>query len=136
MGSGLARRGPNLVDPVSESCLCNPTCAQKWPSQSARFLRFDPNLSFMPTFFSAQLLRGGFYFLLVLEQLQDQAGEAFLNACEVMIRATESCTVTLHNECLKGFCLAMRSTLAKARGRPITQYEVRQRRRAIAALHR
>ncbi|KAL4740189.1 fungal-specific transcription factor domain-containing protein [Aspergillus similis] len=98
-------------------------------------LHFDPNLSFMPTFFSAQLLQGGFYFLVLLEQMQDQAGEPFLGACEVMIRAAESCTVTLNNGYLKGFCLVMRSTVAQARGRPITQYEVRQRRRAIAALH-
>jgi hypothetical protein len=98
-------------------------------------LHFDPNLSFMPTFFSAQLLQGGFYFLLLLEQLQDQAGEPFLSACEAMLRAAESCTVTLNNGYLKGFCLVMRSTVAQARGRPITQYEVRQRRSAIAALH-
>ncbi|KAL4755140.1 hypothetical protein BDW72DRAFT_200181 [Aspergillus terricola var. indicus] len=98
-------------------------------------LHFDPNLSFMPTFFSAHLLQGGFYFLLLLEQLQDQAGEPFLSACEVMLRAAESCTVTLNNGYLKGFCLVMRSTVAQARGRPITQYEVRQRRSAIAALH-
>ncbi|KAL3437770.1 fungal-specific transcription factor domain-containing protein [Aspergillus tetrazonus] len=98
-------------------------------------LHFDPNLSFMPAFFSAQLLQGGFYFLVLLEQLQDQAGEPFLSACEAMLRAAESWTVTLNNGYLKGFCLVMRSTVAQARGRPITQYEVRQRRSAIAALH-
>ncbi|KAL6236375.1 hypothetical protein BDW75DRAFT_229573 [Aspergillus navahoensis] len=100
-----------------------------------RILHFDPNLSFMPTFFSAQLLQGGFYFLLILDQLQDQAGDAFLSACDAMIRATESWTVTLDSGYLKRFCLVMRSALAQARGRPITQYEVQQRRRAMLALH-
>ncbi|KAL4813070.1 fungal-specific transcription factor domain-containing protein [Aspergillus spinulosporus] len=109
--------------------------ALKAAESLGQILHYDPNLSFMPTFFSAQLLQGGFYFLFLLEQLQDQAGEPFLSACEVMLRAAESCTVTLNNGYLKGFCLVMRSTIAQARGRPITQHEVRQRRSAIAALH-
>ncbi|KAL5050236.1 hypothetical protein BDW71DRAFT_194608 [Aspergillus fruticulosus] len=118
---------PNLASAIPH--------ALKAADSIKQILHFDPNLSFMPTFFSAQLLQGGFYFLHILEQLQDQAGEAFLSACEVMIRATESCTVTLDNGYLKGFCLVMRSALSQARGRPITQYEVRQRRRAMIALH-
>ncbi|KAL5000631.1 fungal-specific transcription factor domain-containing protein [Aspergillus recurvatus] len=109
--------------------------ALKTAESVKQILRFDPNFSFMPAFFSAQLLQGGFYFLPILEQLENQVGEAFLSACEAIIRATESCTVTLDNGYLKGFCLVMRSALAQARGRPITPYEVRQRRRATRALH-
>lgn len=100
-----------------------------------QILKFDPDVSFMPNFFGTQLLQGGFYFLLILERLQDKAGEPFLNACDVLIRATESCIVTLDNGFQRQFCQIMRSTLAQARGRPASHYEIQQRRRAILALH-
>ncbi|KAL4790648.1 fungal-specific transcription factor domain-containing protein [Aspergillus venezuelensis] len=101
-----------------------------------QILKFDPDVSFMPDFFGIQLLQGSFYFLLILQQLQDQAGEAFLNACEVMIRANESCVVTSGSDYQKSFCQVMRSILAQARGRPVNDCDIRQRQRAIMALSR
>lgn len=100
-----------------------------------QILKFDPDVSFMPNFFGIQLLQGGFYFLLILERLQDKAGEPFLSACEVMIRATESYIVTLDTGFQRHFCQIMRSSLAQARGRPASHYEIQQRRRAILALY-
>ncbi|KAL4937608.1 hypothetical protein BDV06DRAFT_232481 [Aspergillus oleicola] len=101
-----------------------------------QILKFDPDVIFMPDFFGIQLLQGSFYFLLVLQQLQDQAGEPFLNACEVMIRANESCVVTSGSDYQKYFCHIMRSSLSQARGRPVNDWEIRQRQRAIIALSR
>ncbi|KAL2832360.1 fungal-specific transcription factor domain-containing protein [Aspergillus pseudoustus] len=99
-------------------------------------LKFDPDISFMPDFFGVQLLQGGFHFLLIIERLQDKADEAFLGACEVMIRATESCLVTLNTEYQRNFCQVMRSAVAQARGRPVNFCEIQRRHRAILALHR
>ncbi|KAL4929576.1 transcription factor domain-containing protein [Aspergillus undulatus] len=99
-------------------------------------LKFDPDVSFMPEFFSVQLLQGSFYFLLILQQLQDKAGEIFLSACAVMIRANESCIVTLGSEYQRSFCQIMRSTLAQARGRPVNDCQILQRTKAIMALRR
>ncbi|KAL3480036.1 fungal-specific transcription factor domain-containing protein [Aspergillus californicus] len=101
-----------------------------------QILRFDPDVSFMPDFFGIQLLQGCFYFLLVVERLQAASGEAFLGACEVMIRATEACIVTLNTEYQRNFCQIMRSTVAQARGRPVNHHEIRRRHRAVLALYR
>ncbi|KAL4899133.1 hypothetical protein BDW74DRAFT_189515 [Aspergillus multicolor] len=101
-----------------------------------QILKFDSEVGFMPEFFGAQLLQVGFYFFLILEHLQGQAGTPFLVACEVMIRATESCIVTVDNRGLRDFCQVMRSTLAQAHGRPVTHHEIQQRRRAMVAVHR
>lgn len=117
---------PNLASAIPH--------ALKAADSVRQILKFDPDVSFMPSFFGIQLLQGGFYFLLILERLQDKAGEPFLSACEVMIRATESCIVTLDTGFQRHFCQIMRSTLAQARGRPATHYEIQQRRRAILAL--
>jgi len=72
----------------------------------------------MPYFFGIQLLQGSFLLLLIVERLQKEAGEGILNACEVMIRATESCVVTLNTEYQRNFRQVMRSAVAQARGRP------------------
>ncbi|BCS28937.1 fungal specific transcription factor domain-containing protein [Aspergillus puulaauensis] len=109
--------------------------ALKAADSVTQILKFDPDVSFMPNFFGIQLLQGGFYFLLILERLQDKAGEPFLSACEVMIRATESYIVTLDTGFQRHFCQIMRSSLAQARGRPASHYEIQQRRRAILALY-
>ncbi|KAL2784359.1 fungal-specific transcription factor domain-containing protein [Aspergillus keveii] len=101
-----------------------------------QILKFDPDISFMPAFFETHLLRGSFYFLLIIEQLQDKADEPFLSACEVMIRAMESCIVTLNTESQRSLCQIMRSAVAQARGRPINHCEVQRRHRAILALSR
>lgn len=101
-----------------------------------QILRFDPDVSFMPYFFGIQLLQGSFLLLLIVERLQKEAGEGILNACEVMIRATESCVVTLNTEYQRNFRQVMRSAVAQARGRPVDHSEIRRRRKAVLALYR
>ncbi|KAL4779549.1 fungal-specific transcription factor domain-containing protein [Aspergillus varians] len=101
-----------------------------------QILRFDPDISFMPYFFGIQLLQGSFLLLLIVERLQKEAGEGILNACEVMIRATESCVVTLNTEYQRNFRQVMRSAVAQARGRPVNHIEIRHRRKAVLALYR
>lgn len=101
-----------------------------------QILRFDPDLSFMPYFFGIQLLQGSFLLLLIVERLQKEAGEGILNACEVMIRATESCVVTLSTEYQRNFRQVMWSAVAQARGRPVNHSEIRHRRKAVLALYR
>ncbi|KKK17259.1 hypothetical protein ARAM_001835 [Aspergillus rambellii] len=102
----------------------------------AQILRFDPDISFMPYFFGIQLLQGSFLLLLIVERLQKEAGEGILTACEVMIRATESCVVTLNTEYQRNFRQVMRSAVAQARGRPLNHSEIRHRRKAVLALYR
>ena len=101
-----------------------------------QILRFDPDVSFMPYFFGIQLLQGSFLLLLIVERLQKEAGDGILNACEVMIRATESCVVTLSTEYQRNFRQVMWSAVAQARGRPVNHSEIRHRRKAILALYR
>lgn len=101
-----------------------------------QILRFDPDVSFMPYFFGIQLLQGSFLLLLIVERLQKEAGDGILNACEVMIRATESCVVTLNTEYQRNFRQVMRSAVAQARGRPVDHSEIRRRRKAVLALYR
>ncbi|KAJ6040996.1 hypothetical protein N7444_009901 [Penicillium canescens] len=101
-----------------------------------QILRFDPDISFMPYFFGIQLLQGSFLLLLIVERLQKEAGEGILNACETMIRATESCVVTLNTEYQRSFRQVMRSAVAQARGRPVNPSEIRHRRKAVLALYR
>ncbi|KAJ5675428.1 Arabinanolytic transcriptional activator araR [Penicillium macrosclerotiorum] len=101
-----------------------------------QILRYDPDISFMPYFFGIQLLQGSFLLLLIVERLQKEAGEGILNACETMIRATESCVVTLNTEYQRSFRQVMRSAVAQARGRPVNPSEIRHRRKAVLALYR
>lgn len=101
-----------------------------------QILRFDPDISFMPYFFGIQLLQGSFLLLLIVERLQKEAGEGILDACETMIRATESCVVTLNTEYQRSFRQVMRSAVAQARGRPVNPSEIRHRRKAVLALYR
>ncbi|KAJ5902581.1 hypothetical protein N7495_003109 [Penicillium taxi] len=100
-----------------------------------QILRFDPDVSFMPYFFGIQLLQGSFLLLLIVERLQKEAGDGILNACETMIRATESCVVTLNTEYQRSFRQVMRSAVAQARGRPVNPSEIRHRRKAVLALY-
>lgn len=108
----------------------------KAADSAEQILRLDPDVSFMPYFFGIQLLQGSFLLLLIVERLQQEAGEGILNACEVMIRATESCVVTLNTEYQRNFRQVMWSAVAQARGRPVNQSEIRHRRKAVLALYR
>ncbi|OKL56469.1 Arabinanolytic transcriptional activator araR [Talaromyces atroroseus] len=101
-----------------------------------RILHYDPDISFMPDFFGIQLLQGSFLLLLIVERLQNEAGEGILKACEVVIRATESCVVTLNTEYQRNFRQVMRSAVAQARGRPVNHSEIWHRRKAVLALYR
>ncbi|PTU21943.1 hypothetical protein P175DRAFT_0492558 [Aspergillus ochraceoroseus IBT 24754] len=101
-----------------------------------QILRFDPDVSFLTDFFGVQLLQGSFPLLLLVERLQQDAGESTLNACEVILRATESCIVTLGTEYQRNFRQVMRSAVAQARGRPVNSHEIRRRHQAILGLYR
>lgn len=101
-----------------------------------QILHYDPDVSFMPYFFGIQLLQGSFLLLLIVERLQKEAGEGILKACELVIRATESCVVTLNTEYQRNFRQVMRSAVAQARGRPVNHSEIRHRRKAVLALYR
>jgi hypothetical protein len=101
-----------------------------------QILHYDPDISFMPYFFGIQLLQGSFLLLLIVERLQKEAGEGILKACELVIRATESCVVTLNTEYQRNFRQVMRSAVAQARGRPVNHSEIRHRRKAVLALYR
>lgn len=101
-----------------------------------QILRFDPDVSFMPYFFGIQLLQGSFLLLLIVDRLQKEAGEGILKACEVVIRATESCVVTLNTEYQRNFRQVMRSAVAQARGRPVNHSDILHRRKAVLALYR
>ncbi|KAL4879782.1 fungal-specific transcription factor domain-containing protein [Aspergillus karnatakaensis] len=101
-----------------------------------QILKFDPDVRFMPDFFGVHLLQGSFRFLFIVESLKDQAGEPFLSAYEAMLRALESCFVTLGTECQRSFCQVMRSAVAQARGRPVNYCDVQRRHRATLALYR
>lgn len=101
-----------------------------------QILHYDPDISFMPYFFGIQLLQGSILLLLIVERLQNEAGEGILKACEVVIRATESCVVTLNTEYQRMFRQVMRSAVAQARGRPVNHSEIRHRRKAVLALYR
>lgn len=105
-------------------------------SSVQQILRYDADISFMPYFFGIQLLQGSFLLLLIVERLQQEAGEVILSACDTMIRATESCVVTLNTEYQRSFRQVMRSAVAQARGRPVNPSEIRHRRKAVLALYR
>ncbi|KAL2863081.1 Zn(II)2Cys6 transcription factor [Aspergillus lucknowensis] len=100
-----------------------------------QIMKFDPDISFMPDLFRIQLLQRSLHFLLIVERLQSDAGESVLNACDIIIRATGVCIVTLNSEYRRTLPRVMRSAVAQARGRPINQCEIQWRRRAILALY-
>ncbi|KAJ0414991.1 fungal-specific transcription factor domain-containing protein [Aspergillus carlsbadensis] len=123
----ISTSSPNFTSAVS--------CALKAAASVKQILKYDPDVSFMPELFETQLLRGSLYFLLIIERLHEKADEPFLSACEIMIRAMESCIVTLNTEYQRSFCQVMRSAVAQARGRPINHCEIQRRHRAILALY-
>ncbi|KPI38336.1 Arabinanolytic transcriptional activator araR [Cyphellophora attinorum] len=82
-----------------------------------QILELDPDLSFMPYFFGIQLLHGSLLLLLVAYRLQADSGSVILTACEAVVRATESCFVTLPTDYQRQFRNVMRSAIALARGR-------------------
>ena len=64
----------------------------------SQILEVDPDLSFIPYFLGIQLLQGSFVLLLIIDRLQTKTDPRIINACEVIIRATEACVATLDTE--------------------------------------
>lgn len=64
----------------------------------SHILDVDPDLSFVPYFLGIQLLQGSLPLLLIVDRLQAETDLKIINACEVIIRATEACVSTLDTE--------------------------------------
>ena len=118
----------------------------------SQILEVDPDLSFIPYFLGIQLLQGSFVLLLIIDRLQTKTDPRIINACEVIIRATEACVATLdteyqvsarlrkHSTLLTGiqrnYRQILRSAVVQARGRYVPQKESQYRRRAVLTLYR
>ncbi|KAJ5332136.1 uncharacterized protein N7506_005919 [Penicillium brevicompactum] len=100
-----------------------------------RILDLDPDVSFMPYLFGIMLFQASYPMLLVVERLQSKSGKEILDACEVMIRATESCLVTRNTEYQRKFRQLMRSTVSQAWGCPVSASEIQRRRKAVFSLY-
>ncbi|CAI7592765.1 unnamed protein product [Penicillium bialowiezense] len=96
-----------------------------------RILHLDPDVSFMPYFFGIMLFQASFPMLLIVERLQNKCGKDILNACEVLIRATESCLVTRNTDYQRKFRQLIRSTVSQAWGRPVGASEIQRRRKSV-----
>lgn len=100
-----------------------------------RILDLDPDVSFMPYLFGIMLFQASYPMLLVVERFQSKSGKEILDACEVMIRATESCLVTRNTEYQRKFRQLMRSTVSQAWGCPVSASEIQRRRKAVFSLY-
>ncbi|KAJ5097489.1 hypothetical protein N7456_008210 [Penicillium angulare] len=120
------------TSPAFSSTISHTLQATSWLK---KILEFDPDMSFMPFFFSIQLLHGSLPVLLIVERLQRMSGEDILNACEIILRATESCLVTRSTDHQRNFRQLMRGAVAQARGRPVSASEIQRRRKAVFALY-
>ncbi|KAJ5291200.1 hypothetical protein N7478_000451 [Penicillium angulare] len=120
------------TSPAFSSTISHTLQATSWLK---KILEFDPDMSFMPYFFNIQLLHGSFPVLLIVERLQRMSGEDILNACEIILRATESCLVTRSTDHQRSFRQLMRGAVAQARGRPVSASEIQRRRKAVFALY-
>ena len=119
------------TSPAFASTISHTLDAAFWLRQ---ILRLDPDISFMPYFFGIQLFQGSFPVLFTVERLQMKSGEDILNACEIMIQATESCLVTRNTDYQRKFRQLLRSAVSQAWGRPVSASEMRHRRKAVFAL--
>ncbi|KAJ3456930.1 hypothetical protein MRS44_014071 [Fusarium solani] len=121
------------ISPIGLIVVVHHTAAAKAINQ---ILEFDPGLEFMP-FFGIYLLQGSFLLLLIADKLQSEASLNVAKACETIVRAHETCVVTLSTEYQRKFSKVMRSALAQVRGRvPEDLGEQQQRRRELLALYR
>lgn len=102
----------------------------------SQILEVDPDLSFIPYFLGIQLLQGSFVLLLIIDRLQTKTDPRIINACEVIIRATEACVATLDTEYQRNYRQILRSAVVQARGRYVPQKESQYRRRAVLTLYR
>ncbi|GAB7351921.1 hypothetical protein MBLNU459_g2461t1 [Dothideomycetes sp. NU459] len=102
----------------------------------SRILDVDPDLSFVPYFLGIQLLQGSLPLLLIVDRLQTETDPKIINACEVIIRATEACVSTLDTEYQRNYRQILRSAVSQARGRYVPKKETQYRRHTVLALYR
>lgn len=102
----------------------------------SHILDVDPDLSFVPYFLGIQLLQGSLPLLLIVDRLQTETDLKIINACEVIIRATEACVSTLDTEYQRNYRQILRSAVSQARGRYVPQKETQFRRHTVLALYR
>ncbi|KAL1301412.1 hypothetical protein AAFC00_005670 [Neodothiora populina] len=99
-------------------------------------LDVDPDLSFIPYFLGIQLLQGSLPLLLIVDRLQTETDPKIIDACEVIIRATEACVSTLDTEYQRNYRQILRSAVSQSRGRYVPQKETQYRRHTVLALYR
>ncbi|KAG9631789.1 hypothetical protein KCU64_g16515, partial [Aureobasidium melanogenum] len=102
----------------------------------SHILDVDPDLGFVPYFLGIQLLQGSLPLLLIVDRLQTETDPKIINACEVIIRATEACVSTLDTEYQRNYRQILRSAVTQARGRYVPQKETQYRRHTVLALYR
>ncbi|KKY21680.1 putative c6 transcription factor [Phaeomoniella chlamydospora] len=126
------------ADYVLSSPAYSSTMAHALSAASAveQILDLDPDLSFMPYFLGIQLLQGSFPLLLILDRLSTKADRKIIDACEIIVRATEACVSTLDTEYQRNYRQILRSAITQARGRYVPQKESTFRRKAVLALYR
>lgn len=64
-----------------------------------RVLELDPALEFMPFLLGIYLLQGSLLLLLIVDKIPFDASSSIIRACETLVRANETCIVTLHTDC-------------------------------------
>ncbi|KGO46253.1 Transcription factor, fungi [Penicillium expansum] len=116
------------TSPAFTSTISHSLDAAFWLRQ---ILQLDPDISFIPYLFGIQLIQGSFPLLLIVERLQDKSEEDILNACEIMMQATDSCLVTRNTYYQRTFRQLIRSAVSQAWGRPVSAGEIRRRRKAV-----
>lgn len=126
------------ADYILSSPAYSSTMAHALSAASAveQILDLDPDLSFMPYFLGIQLLQGSFPLLLILDRLSTKADRKIVDACEIIVRATEACVSTLDTEYQRNYRQILRSAITQARGRYVPQKESTFRRKAVLALYR
>ncbi|OAQ57940.1 transcriptional activator xlnR [Purpureocillium lilacinum] len=63
-----------------------------------RLLEIDSGLNFMPFFLGIYLFQGSFLPIMIAEKLSCDTSPDMIKACETMLRANETCIVTLNTE--------------------------------------
>ncbi|OLL22052.1 Xylanolytic transcriptional activator xlnR [Neolecta irregularis DAH-3] len=98
-------------------------------------LQIDPDLTLMPWFFGIYLLQGSFLILLIVDKLGPSASPAVLEACEIIIRAHESCVVTLDTQYQRNFRKVMRTALHEATTEQV-EFEAKSGKLEVLKLYR
>ncbi|TKA70615.1 hypothetical protein B0A49_06086 [Cryomyces minteri] len=126
----------SAADAVSQILELDPEMRRVSPMAYFTMSKVLTQGSFMPYFLGIQLLQGSFVLLLIIDRLQTKTDVSIINACEVIIRATEACVATLDTEYQRNYRQILRSAVFQARGRYVLQKEAQFRRKAVLALYR